>query len=291
MIQALILLWGVRLKEGLTAALDDVEGHWALCTGKTGMRIGYLNSQALGIVQALHSAGPGQQTTFAWAAPRHNRVSGWPWSVGKWHAYVKACGIDFGEKPQQDLRKRFSTWVADKDPQVEMLLAGHGGNVVFKHYLDTLRRVPAVMEQFDLPELRVELAAARLSAPAGSGADRPGSLGNWRNGRERRGRGDESGRSAQTTLRAVPPLVERGKARGRGVTHREQWLPVTRRPATPRPSQLRMSAIADIGADGRGGRTVKTGRSRPRLFAQGHCTPAPLFRRWHLRRAGVTLRA
>ena len=29
---------GRRLKEGLTASLDDVEGHWVLCTGKTGMR-------------------------------------------------------------------------------------------------------------------------------------------------------------------------------------------------------------------------------------------------------------
>ena len=133
MTQALILLWGVRLKEGLTASLDDVEGHWVLCTGKTGMRIGYLNSQALGIVQALRG-----QAAWSFAPSRHNRVSGWPWGLGKWHQYVRACGIDDGEKPQQDLRKRFSTWTAAKDPQVEMLLAGHGGGVIFEHYLDTM---------------------------------------------------------------------------------------------------------------------------------------------------------
>jgi hypothetical protein len=146
--QALILLWGVRLKEGLTASLDDVEGHWVLCTGKTGMRIGYLNSQSLGIVQALRG-----QAAWSFAASRHNRVSGWPWGLGKWHQYVRACGIDDGENPQQDLRKRFSTWVAAKDPQVEMLLAGHGGGVIFEHYLDTMERVPAVMEDFALPTL------------------------------------------------------------------------------------------------------------------------------------------
>ena len=144
----LILLWGVRLKEGLTALLDDMEGHWVLCTGKTGMRIGYLNSQALGIVQALRG-----QAAWSFAASRHNRVSGWPWGLGKWHQYVRACGIDDGEKPQQDLRKRFSTWVAGKDPQVEMLLAGHGGGVIFEHYLDTMERIPAVMEDFALPTL------------------------------------------------------------------------------------------------------------------------------------------
>ena len=149
LIQGLILLWGVRLKEGLTASLDDVEGHWVLCTGKTGMRIGYLNSQALGIVQALRG-----QAAWSFAASRHNRVSGWGWGVGKWHQHVRACGIDDGEQPQQDLRKRFSTLVAAKDPQVERLLAGHGCNdVVFTHYLDIMERVPAVMEDFALPTL------------------------------------------------------------------------------------------------------------------------------------------
>jgi hypothetical protein len=147
--QALILLWGVRLKEGLTASLDDVEGHWVLCTGKTGMRIGYLNSQALGIVQALRG-----QAAWSFAPSRHNRVSGWPWGLGKWHQYVSACGIDDGDKPQQDLRKRFSTWTEAKDPQVERLLAGHGTNdVIIKHYLDIMERVPAVMEDFALPTL------------------------------------------------------------------------------------------------------------------------------------------
>ena len=147
--QGLILLWGVRVSEALTASLDDTQGHWVLCEGKTGMRIAYLNSQALGLVQALRG-----QATWTWAAAKHHRVSGWPWSVGKWHSFVAAAGVEDGDRPQHDLRKRFSTWVAAKDPQVEMLLAGHGGGVVFDHYLDTLERVPGVMEQFELPELR-----------------------------------------------------------------------------------------------------------------------------------------
>ena len=144
--QALILLWGTRLSEALTALREDQEGHWVLVEGKTGMRISYLNSQALGLVQALKG-----QSAWDWAANRHCRVSGWGWSVNKWHAFVRECGIEDGDKPQQDLRKRFSTWCQAKDADVEKLLAGHGGDVIFRHYLDTLERVPAVMERFELP--------------------------------------------------------------------------------------------------------------------------------------------
>ena len=150
--QALILLWGTRLKESLTALADDVEGHWVLVAGKTGVRISYLNSQALGLVQALRG-----QMAFPFAAERHSRVSGWPWGLNKWHAFVRecatGCGIDCGSKPQQDLRKRFSSWVKPRDPDVEKLLGGHGGDVIFDHYLDTLERVPPVMEQFFLPAI------------------------------------------------------------------------------------------------------------------------------------------
>ncbi len=150
--QALILLWGTRLKESLTALADDVEGHWVLVAGKTGVRISYLNSQALGLVQALRG-----QMAFPFATERHSRVSGWPWGLNKWHAFVRecatGCGIDCGSKPQQDLRKRFSSWVKPRDPDVEKLLGGHGGDVIFDHYLDTLERVPPVMEQFFLPAI------------------------------------------------------------------------------------------------------------------------------------------
>jgi len=146
--QALILLWGTRLSEALTALREDQEGHWVLVAGKTGMRISYLNSQALGIVQALKG-----QSAWDWAANRHCRVSGWGWGVNKWHAFVRECGIDDGQKPQQDLRKRFSTWCQAKDADVEKLLAGHGGDVIFRHYLDTLERVPGVMERFELPDV------------------------------------------------------------------------------------------------------------------------------------------
>lgn len=165
--QALLLLWGTRLAEGLTASLDDVEGHWSLVVGKTGMRINYLNSQALGIVQALRG-----QLAWSWAAETHTRISGWPWSLNTWHSHVRECGVDDGEKPQQDLRKRFATWVRAKDPEVEMLLAGHGGGVIFDHYLDVLERVPGVMEQFELPQLDgfTWPAPVYLYRPAGSGA-------------------------------------------------------------------------------------------------------------------------
>jgi hypothetical protein len=102
----------------------------------------------LGLIRALRG-----QTTFEWAADRHMRVSNWPWGVNKWHAFVRDCQVDDGDKPQQDLRKRWSTWTKARDPEVEMLLAGHGGNVIFNHYLDTLEKVPGVMEQMTLPEL------------------------------------------------------------------------------------------------------------------------------------------
>ena len=131
--QALILLWGTRVEEALTASLDDVEGHWVLVAGKTGMRITYLNSQALAIVEALRG-----QMAWSWARRPFTRVAHWPWSLSKWHKYVRDCGVDDGAKPQQDLRKRFSTWVHAKDPEVEMLLAGHGGGVIFDHYLDVI---------------------------------------------------------------------------------------------------------------------------------------------------------
>ena len=147
--QALILLWGVRVEEGLTALEEDVEDHWVLVEGKRGMRINYLNSQALGIVRELR----GRQHVWSWCQARYLRVSGWPWSLNKWHAFVRELGIDDGRKPQQDLRRRWSTWVHAKDPEVEKLLGGHGGDVIFDHYLDTLERVGPVMERFDLPAL------------------------------------------------------------------------------------------------------------------------------------------
>ena len=161
--QALILLWGTRLTEGLTACLDDVEGHWALVEGKTGMRLSYLNSQALGIVAALRG-----QSTLAWAEPKHRRISGWPYSSNKWHADLRKVGIDDGEKPQQDLRKRFASWVQRRDPEVEQLLAGHGGGVIFDHYLAIVERVPRVMERFKLPALEgFDLAGTSLPVPPG----------------------------------------------------------------------------------------------------------------------------
>ena len=171
--QALILLWGVRLKEGLTTCLDNVEEHWVLCTGKTGMRLGYFNAQALGIVRALRG-----QTVWEWAAARHGRVSNWPWGCNKWHHFVRQVGIDNGDKPQQDLRKRFATIVKAKDPEVEMLLAGHGGGVIFDHYLDTLERVPGVMEDFPaLPDLGLDdwtwPEPVYLHRPENLGADGP----------------------------------------------------------------------------------------------------------------------
>ena len=136
--QALILLWGVRVSEGLTALVDDMEGHLVLVSGKTGLRISYLNSQALGLVKALSG---------------HGRLTGWRWTPARWHRLVQQCGIDDGAKPQQDLRKRFATWVSSRDADVEKLLAGHGGGVVFDHYLSTLEKVPAVMEDFALPDV------------------------------------------------------------------------------------------------------------------------------------------
>jgi hypothetical protein len=150
--QALILLWDCRLEEALTALREDQEGHWVLVSGKTGMRISYLNSQSLGIVQALRG-----QAAWDFAAKRHTRVSGWGWGLNRWHAFVRECGVADGAKPQQELRMRATTCItaiAARDPRdakVEQLVGGHGGTVIDKHYLDTLRRVPAVMEQFSLP--------------------------------------------------------------------------------------------------------------------------------------------
>jgi len=149
--QALILLWGTRLHEALSARLEDVEGHWCLVEGKTGMRFSYLNSQALGLVEALRG-----QTLMPWAADRWFRISGWPWGLNTWHAFVRDCGAADGKQPPQDLRRRFSTWVNRRDAEVEKLLCGHGGGVIFDYYLDIMERVPAVLESFTLPEVGVD---------------------------------------------------------------------------------------------------------------------------------------
>ncbi len=57
LVQGLVYLTGLRIEEALAALLRDLQGHWLLVRqSKTHKpRIVYLNAQALGLVEALHS--------------------------------------------------------------------------------------------------------------------------------------------------------------------------------------------------------------------------------------------
>jgi hypothetical protein len=154
LVQGLVLGTGMRLEEALVAQRDALEGHWLLIRdSKTHQpRIIYVNAQCLGIVEALR---PDGQTVMPWAADRWQRISGWPYTKGRWHCLVRQCGL-LG-KTHQQLRQRMTTWLRAAairhgvDPAVESAQLGHGSGVVLEHYLDCLRPLARLLERFRLP--------------------------------------------------------------------------------------------------------------------------------------------
>ena len=83
------------------------------------------------------------------------RLAGWPYSKSHWHELVRECTPnehrDPSEKRHQSLRRLTSTWLYKRDPVAESAQLGHGGGVVYKHYLDVLRRLPRLLEKYRLP--------------------------------------------------------------------------------------------------------------------------------------------
>ncbi len=170
LMQAWVLLTGMRIGEALAARQDLVEEHWLLLhpeAVKTGRpRLVYLTRQALAIGEALNRwSGDGQALMFGLG--RSQRCAGWSQSRSWWQKQVRRClpAADGGtrgrgdaetEKRHQGLRKACSTWLGLRDPVCEAAQLGHGGgDVVSAHYTDVLRRLPRRMDRrpMRLPEL------------------------------------------------------------------------------------------------------------------------------------------
>jgi hypothetical protein len=165
LMQGLILLTGMRLEEVLLALLCDVEGHWLLIrperTKKREPRILYLNGQALAIASILRDKyNPPKLPGFE---DSEQRLAGWQLSqsyflrrVREAMPWLKAEGHD---KPQQKLRQLCSDWLHDQSMQAhshalpERLQLGHGGGVLFKHYLGVLEKLPPLLERHTLPPI------------------------------------------------------------------------------------------------------------------------------------------
>ena len=159
--QALVLATGMRIEECLAAEIANVEGHWLLLPEtKTHVpRILYLSGQALAIVAALHP--PAQQQTLFDAGDDQaaGLLAGWCQSLSSWHALVRACstaGPGPYPKRHQCLRKVLSTWLYKLDPVAESAQLGHGGGVVYTHYLAVLRSLPRLLERYRMPDLGVD---------------------------------------------------------------------------------------------------------------------------------------
>jgi integrase len=154
LMQALVLLTGMRLGECLAARSSDVEGHWLLLrTSKTGKpRILYLSARALGIAQALRT----RYRPGLLFADVDEEFCGWSECESQWHGFVRGCRPSHSSapaKPHQALRQVISDWMEPKDRRAESAQLGHGGGVVFRHYLGILKRIPKLLEKFRLPEL------------------------------------------------------------------------------------------------------------------------------------------
>ena len=154
--QAFALLTGLRLGELIQARLADVEGPWLLIretkTGKP--RIIYQSPAALGLAAALRIPDDGQLLLFPEEdepAPE-DRVCGWPHTRNYWNVVTRSFGLP-EPKPHQALRRACSDFLERRDPTAEAAQLGHGRGVVFAHYLDTLSRIPPVLDALELPQL------------------------------------------------------------------------------------------------------------------------------------------
>jgi integrase len=165
LLQGFLLLTGLRIGEALRADLDDLEGSWLL-VGRTKTntpRIIYCSAQALGVAAALRG-----QKTFGFTG---GRLLGWRHTSSTWNHLVERCGPAPVSKPQQEMRKRLATWLRSKNPDAERAQLGHGGgaDVVFNNYLPTLELLPALLEQWQLPEV----SGCAWPAPLAAETERP----------------------------------------------------------------------------------------------------------------------
>ena len=162
LVQSIIYLTGMRLKETLLARTANIEGRWLLLhreATKSGKpRIIYLSCAALAIIRRLHSER--QTTLFDAACPAPEQlVAAWTHSISQWHSLVRACtspaSFRRGEKRHQLLRQKLSNWMARRDAIAESAQLGHGGKgVVYKHYLAVLQTIPRLLESRRLPEVQ-----------------------------------------------------------------------------------------------------------------------------------------
>jgi hypothetical protein len=153
--QGFLLLTGLRKQEGLLVEQRGLQDSFLLVPGEiTKPRVPKMiciNGQALGVAAALRG-----QLTFGFAEGKRHRLLGWPYTPGHWDHLVAKCGPAAWKNQQQSLRQRCATWVRARDPDAERVQLGHGGgDVVQIHYLDKLRELPALMNQFVLPDLDV----------------------------------------------------------------------------------------------------------------------------------------
>jgi hypothetical protein len=160
LIQASVLLTGMRIEELLVAELDDIEGHWLLVRkSKThAPRIVYLNGQVLGLARALRDEYRGLLLP---GTPQP--VFGWVHSPHYWNQWLRRCGGTWARhstvepyqvpKPQQALRCMLSSYMHPLDAEAESFQLGHGAGVVAQHYLNMYERVPQILAPLDLPAL------------------------------------------------------------------------------------------------------------------------------------------
>ena len=159
--QAYALLTGMRLGELLAACLVHVEGPWLLIpqTKIKRPRIIYQSPAALGIAAALRVPDDGQLTLFAGLdePEADDRVAGWQFTRRTWSVVTRSCKLPgpaaYTAKPHQALRRMCSEFMQPRDAVAEAAQLGHGGGVVFTHYLDTLSRIPPVLDALVLPSL------------------------------------------------------------------------------------------------------------------------------------------
>ena len=155
--QGFVLLTGMRVGEALAARLEDLEGYWLLVReSKTHTpRILFVNGQALAIAATLRD-----RYTDRLLFPKTETVPlvGWCESKSWWHSLVQSCGPapHAPEKPHQALRQVLSGYLHAKDGKdkvAEAAQLGHGVSVgvVFKHYLDVLKRLPKLLQRVRLP--------------------------------------------------------------------------------------------------------------------------------------------
>jgi len=172
LMQGLVLLTGMRIGEALKALARYSQGQWLLlhreAAKKRRIRLVYLNSSAMGIAAALRAYT--QPTLFELGT---ERLAGWEKCESAWHSLVADCRAPRlpgapAEKRHQGLRQVLSNWLHDRDPVAEAAQLGHGGtDVVSRHYLDTIRRLPRHLERFKLPEIEGFTWPAPIEADRG----------------------------------------------------------------------------------------------------------------------------